>query len=328
MQSSDLSAFVTFTRNKWATLAGNTDFPLTQHDVAKLAAMGDPITISEVDAIYRPLTALMHMYARNTGRLFSESKNFLGFSDVRVPWIVGIAGSVSAGKSTVARLLRELLSRSPETPRVDLVTTDGFLFPNAVLNEQRLLARKGFPESYDRRAILEFLAAVKSGKRNVTAPVYDHITYDIVPDRVITVDQPDILIVEGLNVLQPAPGIAAHEFSAVSDFFDFTIYVDAPEEALERWYIDRFLTLRTTAFTNEASYFKTIPTSPIPKPVRPPAKSGAPSTCPTCGTTLRQPKTGPPLSSPKAHRTPSIRYRSGSCRPGTDHLDAKFTYFR
>ncbi|WP_455952201.1 type I pantothenate kinase [Arcanobacterium haemolyticum] len=256
MQSSDLSAFVTFTRNKWATLAGNTDFPLTQHDVAKLAAMGDPITISEVDAIYRPLTALMHMYARNTGRLFSESKNFLGFSDVRVPWIVGIAGSVSAGKSTVARLLRELLSRSPETPRVDLVTTDGFLFPNAVLNEQRLLARKGFPESYDRRAILEFLAAVKSGKRNVTAPVYDHITYDIVPDRVITVDQPDILIVEGLNVLQPAPGIAAHEFSAVSDFFDFTIYVDAPEEALERWYIDRFLTLRTTAFTNEASYFK------------------------------------------------------------------------
>ncbi|QRV01806.1 type I pantothenate kinase [Arcanobacterium phocisimile] len=256
MYSSDLSAFVTFTRSEWADLARNTELPLTQEDIAHLAALGDPITVAEVDAIYRPLTALMHMYARNTERLFSESKNFLGFNELRVPWIVGIAGSVSAGKSTVARLLRELLSRSPETPRVDLVTTDGFLLPNAVLDQRRILTRKGFPESYDRRAILAFLAAVKSGRRNVTAPVYDHVTYDIVPNEYIVVDRPDILIVEGLNVLQPAPGIAAHEFSAVSDFFDFTIYVDAPEEALERWYIERFLKLRSTAFTNDASYFR------------------------------------------------------------------------
>ncbi|WP_216402449.1 type I pantothenate kinase [Arcanobacterium phocae] len=256
MHSTDFSAFVTFNRHDWAKLAQSVELPLTQRDLARLAALGDPITVDEVDAIYRPLTALMHMYARNTGRLFHESKNFLGFEDLRVPWIVGIAGSVSAGKSTVARLLRELLSRSPESPKVNLVTTDGFLLPNAVLDERRILTRKGFPESYDRRALLEFLAAVKSGRRNVSAPVYDHVTYDIVPGERIVVDQPDILIVEGLNVLQPAPGIAAHEFSAVSDFFDFTIYVDAPEEALERWYIDRFLSLRSTAFTNEASYFR------------------------------------------------------------------------
>ncbi|WP_216379471.1 type I pantothenate kinase [Arcanobacterium phocae] len=256
MHSTDFSAFVTFNRHDWAELAQSVELPLTQRDLAQLAALGDPITVDEVDAIYRPLTALMHMYARNTGRLFHESKNFLGFEDLRVPWIVGIAGSVSAGKSTVARLLRELLSRSPETPKVNLVTTDGFLLPNAVLDERRILTRKGFPESYDRRALLEFLAAVKSGRRNVSAPVYNHVTYDIVPGERIVVDQPDILIVEGLNVLQPAPGIAAHEFSAVSDFFDFTIYVDAPEEALERWYIDRFLSLRSTAFTNEASYFR------------------------------------------------------------------------
>ncbi|USR79060.1 type I pantothenate kinase [Arcanobacterium pinnipediorum] len=256
MYSSDLSAFVTFSREEWANLAQSAELPLTAADIQHLAALGDPITLAEVDAIYRPLTALMHMYARNTERLFSESKNFLGFNELRVPWIVGIAGSVSAGKSTVARLLRELLSRSPQTPRVDLVTTDGFLLPNKVLDQRRLLTRKGFPESYDRRAILAFLAAVKSGRRHVTAPVYDHVTYDIVPNEYIVVDRPDILIVEGLNVLQPAPGIAAHEFSAVSDFFDFTIYVDAPEDALERWYIERFLKLRSTAFTNDASYFR------------------------------------------------------------------------
>ncbi|QJC22268.1 type I pantothenate kinase [Arcanobacterium buesumense] len=256
MHSSDLSAFVTFSRDDWAKLAQSTELPLTVDDLAQLAALGDPITISEVDAIYRPLTALMHMYARNTGRLFTESKKFLGFSDLRVPWIVGIAGSVSAGKSTVARLLRELLSRSPETPRVDLVTTDGFLYPNAVLNERQLLTRKGFPESYDRRALIDFLAAIKSGRRHVSAPVYDHVTYDIVPTKRIVVDCPDILIVEGLNVLQPPPSIVDHEFSTVSDFFDFTIYVDAPEEALERWYVDRFLSLRSTAFTNRDSYFR------------------------------------------------------------------------
>ncbi|MFY9262523.1 MAG: type I pantothenate kinase [Actinomycetaceae bacterium] len=256
MQFEDFSAYITFDRNQWSKLAASTELPLTEADINRLKTMGDRIGVREADAIYRPLAALMQMYARNIGRLFIESKQFLGFDEVRVPWIVGIGGSVSVGKSTAARLLRELLSRWPDTSRVALITTDGFLYPNEVLEERGLMQRKGFPESYDRRALLEFLAAVKSGKRNLQVPVYDHVTYNIVPGKFITVDQPDILIVEGLNVLQPSRSIDGDEFSAVSDFFDFSIYLDAPEEALEQWYIDRFLTLRSTAFSNENSYFR------------------------------------------------------------------------
>lgn len=198
----------------------------------------------------------MQMYARNIGRLYSESKEFLGFESGRVPWIVGIAGSVSVGKSTTARLLQELLSRWPETPNVALVTTDGFLYPNGVLEERHLMERKGFPESYNRRSLIDFLAAVKSGQRHIKVPVYDHLRYNIVDGEFIEVDQPDILIVEGLNVLQPAPGIEADEFRTVSDFFDFSIYVDAAEDALETWYVDRFLKLKSTAFTDDKSYFR------------------------------------------------------------------------
>lgn len=256
MTTPHLSAYLTFDRSQWSQLASSTELPLTESDIERLSSLGDPINLYEADAIYRPLTALMQMYARNIGRLYSESKEFLGFESGRVPWIVGIAGSVSVGKSTTARLLQELLSRWPETPNVALVTTDGFLYPNGVLEERHLMERKGFPESYNRRSLIDFLAAVKSGQRHIKVPVYDHLRYNIVDGEFIEVDQPDILIVEGLNVLQPAPGIEADEFRTVSDFFDFSIYVDAAEDALETWYVDRFLKLKSTAFTDDKSYFR------------------------------------------------------------------------
>lgn len=249
--------FVTIPSEKWRSLAANASLPLTDDDVRRLATLGDPIDIAQADAVYRPLSALMQMYARHTGALLAESHAFLGLDEPRTPWIIGIAGSVAAGKSTSARLLRELMSFWPQTPHVDLVTTDGFLYPNAVLQERGLMERKGFPESYNRPALLSFLADVKAGKRNLQVPVYDHISYDIVPDTYITVDQPDILIVEGLNVLQPAPMSSADgEFRAVSDYFDFSLYIDASESSLEQWYIERFQKLRKTAFTNERSYFR------------------------------------------------------------------------
>ena len=251
------STFVEIPSARWRALAGTTELPLTAEDVRRLAALGDPIDVSEADAVYRPLSALMQMYARNTGALLRESSEFLGLREPRTPWIIGIAGSVAVGKSTAARLLRELMSRWPATPHVDLVTTDGFLYPNATLKEMGLMERKGFPESYDRHALLDFLAAVKAGEGNIRVPVYDHVSYDIVPDKFITVDHPDILIVEGLNVLQP-PRLSATdgEFRAVSDYFDFSIYLDAPEDMLETWYIERFRKLRATAFSDERSYFR------------------------------------------------------------------------
>ena len=252
-----LSTFMPIPSTQWRALAATTELPLTDKDVRALAALGDPIGIAEADAVYRPLSALMQMYARHTGRLMHESHAFIGLQEHRTPWIIGIAGSVAVGKSTAARLLRELMRRWPETPHVDLVTTDGFLYPNAVLKENGLMDRKGFPESYDRHALLNFLSAVKSGTGNLQVPVYDHISYDIVPDTWVTVDRPDVLIVEGLNVLQP-PRMSSSdgEFRAVSDYFDFSIYLDAPEDALEQWYMDRFRNLRKTAFTNAHSFFR------------------------------------------------------------------------
>ncbi|MFC7406553.1 type I pantothenate kinase [Georgenia alba] len=250
--------FVEFDRASWSRLAASTPLPLTDADVAHLRGLGDPTDLAEVDAVYRPLSALLQLYAGGTGQLHRATSTFLGEHPTRTPYVIGIAGSVAVGKSSTARLLRELLRRWPQTPRVDLVTTDGFLYPNAELRRRGLLERKGFPESYDRRALLRFVADVKGGAEEVTAPLYDHVTYDIVPGRQQVVRRPDVLILEGLNVLAPARATTDGTSSlAVSDFFDFSIYVDARTRDIKAWYVDRFLRLRRTAFAQPDSYFRT-----------------------------------------------------------------------
>ncbi|WP_084127881.1 type I pantothenate kinase [Demequina sp. NBRC 110055] len=248
--------FTTFSRDQWAALATTTPLPLTQEDIRRVRGLGDPIDLAEVDKIYRPLSRLLDLYSGAIGGLHSATSAFLGESTGRTPYVIGIAGSVAVGKSTTARVLRELMARWPHSPRVELITTDGFLHPNAVLAERGLLQRKGFPESYDRRALRQFIADVKSGVDEVSAPVYSHITYDIVPGERAVVRRPDILIVEGLNVLQPASPRDLDETAlAVSDYFDVSIYVDAEPTDVRRWYIDRFLSLRSTAFSRPDSYF-------------------------------------------------------------------------
>ncbi len=248
--------YLTLDRDHWAHLAERRGETLDDATLERLRGLGDPTDRAEVTEVYLPLTELLQLYVGRTRDLFRASHDFLGLTGPRTPFVVGIAGSVAVGKSTTARLLRELLSRGPDSPRVDLVTTDGFLYPNAVLEEQGLMSRKGFPESYDRHALLQFVMDVKSGKAEVSAPVYSHLTYDIVPDERIVVRQPDILIVEGLNVLQPARRRADGTTGlALSDFFDFSVYVDSDPQDVRRWYIDRFLTLRETAFQDPDSYF-------------------------------------------------------------------------
>ena len=249
--------YVDFDREAWSRLSAATPLPLTDDDVQRLRGLGDPIDLAEVDAVYRPLSRLLNLYVGASAGLHAATTTFLGELTARTPYVIGIAGSVAVGKSTVARLLRELMARWPETPRVELITTDGFLRPNAELARRGLMDRKGFPESYDRRALLRFLAAVKAGRAEVRAPVYSHLTYDIVPGEQAVVRRPDVLIVEGLNVLQPARASAAGETSlAVSDYFDFSVYVDAREQDARQWYVDRFLSLRATAFAHEDSYFR------------------------------------------------------------------------
>lgn len=257
-----------FARETWKSLATQMELPLTDADVRKLATLGDPINIAEADAIYRPLSAFLQLqvqYYWERGRC--QKQFFQVREEPYLPFIIGIGGSVAVGKSTTARLLRHLLSRWPDTPKVELVTTDGFLLPNRELERRGLMARKGFPESYDRRALLAFLQAVKSGQEVVRVPVYSHITYDVLPDEYVEIHRPDILIVEGINVLQPArkdsrsymrtsSGEYISNSLAVSDFFDFSIYVDADKADIQQWYVERFLKLKETAFTNPDSYFK------------------------------------------------------------------------
>jgi type I pantothenate kinase len=248
--------YVDLDREAWSRLSASTPLPLTDRDLARLRGLGDPIDLAEVDAVYRPLSRLLNLYIAATGGLHAASSTFLGEDSARTPYVIGIAGSVAVGKSTTARVLRELLARWPETPHVELITTDGFLYPNAELQRRGLMERKGFPESYDRRALLRFLSAIKAGRPEVRAPVYSHLSYDIVPGEHDVVRRPDVLIVEGLNVLQPARATAAGESSlAVSDFFDFSIYVDARAADARQWYVDRFLSLRLTAFAQPESYF-------------------------------------------------------------------------
>lgn len=246
------SPFIELDRGDWAALAPTMKAPLSQTELVELRGLGDTLDLNEVEEVYLPLSRLLNLYAEGAQQLHRATTTFLGASSARTPFVIGIAGSVAVGKSTVSRLLRELMTRWEGTPRVDLVTTDGFLFPNAELEQRGLMERKGFPESYDRRALLRFVSAVKSGSREVRAPFYSHLAYDIVPDAEITVSAPDVLIIEGLNVLQPpAPG---HRL-AVSDLFDFSIYVDARTNDIARWYEERFLSLQRGAFTNPLSYF-------------------------------------------------------------------------
>ena len=252
----EVTPWVEFDRDGWSRLSESTPLPLTAEEISRLSGLGDPIDLAEVETIYRPLSRLLNLYAAGTGELYRITKSFLSESSARTPFVIGVAGSVAVGKSTTARVLKELLIRWPDTPRVELVTTDGFLHPNRVLDKRGLMLRKGFPESYDRRALLSFIADVKSGRPEVRAPKYDHVSYDILPDDEIVVRQPDILIVEGLNVLQPAPLQASGRGAlALSDFFDFAIYVDAKTSDIRDWYVNRFLRLREGAFADPDSYF-------------------------------------------------------------------------
>jgi type I pantothenate kinase len=251
-----ISPYHSFSRAEWADFRDDQPLVLAEDELERLQGLNERLSLAEITEIYLPLSRLLSFYVEASQKLRAGTQRFLGAPDLHVPYIIGLAGSVAAGKSTTARVLKTLLARWPNTPKVDLVTTDGFLFPNAVLEQEGLLDRKGFPESYDVPALLGFLSKIKAGQRPVSAPLYSHIIYDIVPDQSIVIDQPDILIVEGLNVLQAAE-IPKHGEAVpfVSDFFDFSIYLDAPVEATERWYIRRFLKLRTTAFRDPTSYF-------------------------------------------------------------------------
>ncbi|WP_400766876.1 type I pantothenate kinase [Methylosinus sporium] len=252
-----LSPYRRFTRAEWASLRADTPLTLTIDDLTRLKSLDDPISLEEVIEIYLPLSRLLALYVAATQGLFKATQRFLGAEDGKMPYIIGVAGSVAVGKSTTARILKALLSRWPNTPKVELVTTDGFLYPNAVLERDGLMDKKGFPESYDNRALLRFLSDVKAGQRNVAAPVYSHLIYDVVPDEFFYVDKPDILIVEGVNVLLASrPREDGREIPFVSDFFDFSVYLHAEESVLEQWYVERFQRLRETAFRDPLSYFK------------------------------------------------------------------------
>ncbi|MEZ5379452.1 MAG: type I pantothenate kinase [Acidimicrobiales bacterium] len=249
------SPYMTFTAEQWADLRAATPLSLDETDLERLRGINVELSLDEVASIMLPLSRLLNLYVGASQELYRASDTFLGQLPAKVPFVIGIAGSVAVGKSTTARVLQALLGRWPDHPKVDLITTDGFLYPNAVLNERGLMERKGFPESYDRRRLLQFMSDIKSGEPKVEAPVYSHLTYDILDDVHLTVCQPDIVIVEGLNVLQTSAATAESPLF-VSDFFDFSIYVDADTDDIEQWYVERFFTLRETAFQDKRSFFR------------------------------------------------------------------------
>ena len=250
--SAQPSPFVEIARADWAALASASETPLTADEIGHIRGLGDFLDIDEVRDVYLPLSRLLNLYVAETQKLHGATSSFLGERAKRTPFIIGVAGSVAVGKSTISRLLRELLARWEGTPNVALITTDGFLYPNAELETRGIMHRKGFPESYDRMALLKFVADVKSGLPSVSAPVYSHLYYDIIPGQRAVVENPDVLIVEGLNVLQQ-PG--ADQTVALSDYFDFKIYVDAQPTDIKQWFLERFAKLRESAFTNPESYF-------------------------------------------------------------------------
>ncbi|MFZ9696808.1 MAG: type I pantothenate kinase [Ilumatobacteraceae bacterium] len=248
----DLDRYIPFSRDEWADLRAATPLTIREKDLEALRGINESIDLDEVAAVYLPLTRLLNLYVSATQNLHKVSATFLGTMAPKVPYVIGVAGSVAVGKSTFARILQALLARWPEHPKVDLVTTDGFLFPNAVLEERGIMNRKGFPESYDTKSLLQFLRELKSGRPEVLAPVYSHVVYDIIEGQEVAVCQPDILILEGLNVLQV--GVESNEF--VSDYFDFSIYIDAEEDVIREWYIERFHALRHTVFQDPKSFFR------------------------------------------------------------------------
>ena len=251
-----LNPYHRFTKAEWAKYRDGEPMTLSAADIERLRALTDPISLAEAEEIYLPLSRLISFYVEAAQAVHRVSTRFLGTEDRKVPFIIGVAGSVAVGKSTTSRILRALLRRWRTSPKVDLVTTDGFLLPNAELDKRGLADRKGFPESYDRAALIAFLSDIKSGKPDVKVPVYSHLVYDVVPGEFISIDRPDILIVEGLNILQPGElGRSGRPLLFASDFIDFSIYIDADEADLRNWFMVRFRALRETAFADPKSFF-------------------------------------------------------------------------
>lgn len=251
------SPFRSFTRDEWSKLEEHPMFPISDIDLTKLQGLNEPLTLEEMKEVYIPLIRLLQIHIMHYRNLHNERDEFFKNTSKRVPYIIGIAGSVAAGKSTTARVLQKLLSLTPEKLNVELVTTDGFLYSNEELTRRGILNRKGFPESYDAKSLIAFLSAAKSGRQVLSAPVYSHLYYDIMPGKTQEIEYPDILIVEGINVLQVPRSAEGRRKKRVfvSDFFDFSIYVDASHKDLRQWFVERFLTLQTTAFLNPESYF-------------------------------------------------------------------------